>query len=130
MGLLFGVSLLLLGGLLGACSGGPGEGGAHTSQIGSVSSAPTTVNVAADEMSFSFETMPTKAGTYTFVIKNQGKIEHTFVIEGNGRDYHTKGIAPGTSESLTVDLAPGQYNFVCSVFGHAIAGMRGSFTLS
>jgi uncharacterized cupredoxin-like copper-binding protein len=81
-------------------------------------------------MSITFETMPTRAGKYTFVVTNRGSLEHNFVLEGNGVNYQTKIIPPQSSESLTADLAPGTWHFVCSVPGHALVGMRGSFTVS
>lgn len=136
----FALGLVLLGGLVGACSGGgtSSDGSAKTTQTqtqtqtqtSNVSTVATTVNVTTMEMSFSFDPMPTKAGRITFVVTNHGKIKHDFVLEANGREYATSKLSPGASETLTVDLGPGTYNFVCNVFGHNFAGMQGSFTLS
>ncbi|MCC7164825.1 MAG: cupredoxin domain-containing protein [Anaerolineae bacterium] len=138
----FVLGLVVVGGLVGACSGGGASSGvsaattqtsnvrATTTQTGNVSAAATTVNVTMTEMSFSLDPMPTKAGQITFVVTNHGKIKHNFVLEANGREYATQKIPPGGSETFTVDLGPGTYNFVCTVFGHNLAGMQGSFTLA
>jgi uncharacterized cupredoxin-like copper-binding protein len=129
---IFAVTLVLLAGLIGACSGGsPGRSNSSNNTTNTANSAvATTVNVTTTEMSFAFDPMPTRAGKITFVVTNNGKIEHNFVVQGNGIESGTKMIPPGGSQSITLDLAPGTYDFVCGVFGHAIAGMRGSFTLS
>lgn len=128
----FVLGLVLVGGLVGACSGGSPNtrGSANTTQSDNVSLIASTVNVSMAEMSFSFDPMPTRAGRITFVVTNHGKIKHNFALQANGREYATAKLAPGASETLTVDLGPGTYNFVCSVFGHNLAGMQGSFTLA
>lgn len=130
--LYFALGLVLVGGLLGACSGGSriSSSSSPTTPTGGADTAANTVNVTTTEMEFRFDPMPTQAGRITFVVTNHGKIEHNFVVQGQGRDYATKMIPPGSSETLTVDLAPGTYNFVCAVLGHNFAGMQGSFTLS
>jgi uncharacterized cupredoxin-like copper-binding protein len=61
---------------------------------------------------------------------SRGHIEHNFVISGNGVNHSTKLIPPGSSDSMTLALAPGRYDFMCSVPGHAIVGMSGSFILN
>lgn len=129
-----GIAVLLVSSFLGACAGGS-AGTANrnsdtTIQTGSTNTTTATVHVIADEMSFTIDTMPTHAGTITFVVTNQGHIQHQFVIDGNGHNDATRMLDPGASQTLTVQLAPGQYNFVCSVPGHALMGMKGSFTLS
>lgn len=126
---LLALGLVLVGGLVGACSGGRANKSNNLPQTGSADLVASTVNVTTTEMAFHFDPMPTRAGRITFVVANNGKIEHNFVIQANGRDYATKMIPPGSSETLIVELGPGTYNFVCSVFGHNFAGMQGAFTL-
>lgn len=126
--LYFATAILLFAGFLGACSSrAPQTNNDSTSQ--SNNTAAPVANVVTSEMKITFDSQPTRAGKITFVVKNEGKIEHSFALDGNGVDYHTKHLQPGETETITADLPPGQYEFVCSVFGHAIAGMRGSFTL-
>jgi uncharacterized cupredoxin-like copper-binding protein len=126
--ILFAIGLVLAAGLVGACSGG-GANRTNKTNSAANSGVATTVNVNITEMSFAFDPMPTQAGEITFVVYNNGVIEHNFVVQGNGIESGTKMIPPGSSQSITLDLAPGTYSFVCGVFGHAIAGMKGTFTL-
>lgn len=41
----------------------------------------------------------------------------------------TRVLGPGESETLTVKLPPGEYPFLCSFPGHALAGMKGVLTV-
>jgi uncharacterized cupredoxin-like copper-binding protein len=90
----------------------------------------TTVNVVAQDFSFTLDAAQVNAGTITFVVQNKGSMPHDFAIEGNGVDQKTAMIQPGQSGSLTVNLQPGIYIYVCTVPGHAILGMRGELTVN
>jgi len=61
-----------------------------------------------------------------FVVKNIGKLGHNFVI-GNGQ---TTVLKPGKSQTINVTLAKGKRKYVCSITGHAAAGMRGTLTVT
>jgi uncharacterized cupredoxin-like copper-binding protein len=89
----------------------------------------TTVNVTARNFAFSFDVTEAKAGTITFVVKNEGTMPHDFEIRGSGVRQKTNLLEPGETESLTVDLQPGTYTYVCTVPGHDSLGMKGSFTV-
>jgi uncharacterized cupredoxin-like copper-binding protein len=130
MAVLLAAVLVVAGILLGACGRTAANGSTSSRQPGSADTAATTVNVVTDEMSITFETMPTRAGSYTFVVMNRGELQHDFMLEGNGTNYQTRKIVPQSSQVLTVELVPGTYKFMCSVPGHALVGMRGSFTVS
>ena len=64
-------------------------------------------------------------GRYTFVVKNNGKIDHDLAIEGAKVTGPTKTplIKPGGTAKITVSLAVGTYTLYCSVPGHREAGM-------
>jgi uncharacterized cupredoxin-like copper-binding protein len=98
----------------------------------------TTINVTAgnpSELAFKFSkisNLPT--GTIVFNVKNVGKVVHDFKIctvptstaldtcTGKG----TKRIKPGKSAKLTFNFKfEGKYEFLCTVPGHASAGMKG-----
>ncbi len=127
--IIFGITLVLLAGLVGACSG-RASGSSSNMAPGADNGVATTVNVVTSEMSFALDPLPTQAGKITFIVTNNGKIEHDFVVKGNGVQAGTKMIPPGGSETITLTLAPGTYEFVCAVFGHSFAGMQGNFTLN
>jgi uncharacterized cupredoxin-like copper-binding protein len=61
----------------------------------------------------------------TFVFKNVGHVLHDFKI--NGRK--TPLIQPGRSATLIVTFRKGRYPYLCTVPGHAAAGMKGVFTV-
>ena len=62
-----------------------------------------------------------------FTVINKGKISHDFKIGGK----KTKSLAPGKRQILTVRFAKkGQYAFLCTLFGHAKAGMKGKYAIA
>jgi uncharacterized cupredoxin-like copper-binding protein len=105
---------------------------AATTTASTTTQAPTATKVAVSETEFkiTFAQTPTKAGSYAFAVKNDGKVPHDFVVEGNGVKEKTKLLNPGASDTLKVDLKPGTYDVYCSVPGHKQAGMDVKLTLS
>ena len=89
----------------------------------------TTVNVVAKNMKFALDPSQASAGTITFVVTNDDPMPHDFAIEVNGVEHKTAIIDAGKTETLTVDLEPGTYKHRCTVTGHSLAGMRGTFTV-
>jgi len=86
----------------------------------------TTVTVSMFEMGFKLSTTVVPRGTVIFKVVNDGKVPHDFRIGGKGTEY----LDSGQSETLTVGLAkPGQFTFLCTVSGHAGAGMIGTLTV-
>ena len=86
-----------------------------------------TVNVAASEFKFVLSAKSAGRGLVTFKVKNVGKLSHDFQI--NGRK--TKMLSPGQSDTLRVTfLRKGAYPYICTVPGHAAAGMKGVFTIT
>jgi uncharacterized cupredoxin-like copper-binding protein len=86
--------------------------------------AATTVTVTAKEFKFVLSTKSAKAGKVTFKVKNGGKLAHDFKIAGK----KTPMLKPGKSASLTVTIKKGKNSYICTVAGHAAAGMKGTFT--
>jgi len=70
-----------------------------------------------------------KAGTYTFVVTNQGPSSHNLTINGPGvSNQGTPTFGPGT-KNLTVKLSNGTYDLYCSVPGHKALGMDTHITV-
>ena len=61
----------------------------------------------------------------TFTVLNKGHVSHDFKIGGK----KTALISPGKSAKLAVLLKPGKAAYLCTVPGHAAAGMKGTLTV-
>ena len=87
----------------------------------------TRVNVAASEFKFVLNKKTAKRGIVVFKVTNVGKISHDFEISGR----KTKMLSHGQSATLRVTfLRKGHYPYKCTVPGHAVAGMKGVFTIT
>jgi uncharacterized cupredoxin-like copper-binding protein len=87
----------------------------------------TRVNVAASEFKFVLSKKTAKRGIVVFTVTNVGKIEHDFKISGR----KTRLLSHGQKATLRVTfLRKGHYDYVCTVPGHAAAGMKGVFTIT
>jgi len=93
-------------------------------------SAATSVPVSETEFKIMLPKSTLAAGSYSFEVKNDGKIDHDLVVQGNGVDAKTPTISPGNSATLKVDLKPGTYDVYCSIPGHKPAGMDLKLTVS
>ena len=67
-----------------------------------------------------------RPGKVTFVFKNIGHVSHDFKISGK----RTPLERPGKTARLVVTFKKkGKYTYLCTVPGHAAAGMKGVFTV-
>jgi uncharacterized cupredoxin-like copper-binding protein len=83
-----------------------------------------SVTVTATEFKFKLSATTAPMGTVIFTVVNKGKVTHDFKIAGK----KTPLLKPGKSAKLTVTLKAGKYKYICTVAGHAAAGMKGTFT--
>jgi uncharacterized cupredoxin-like copper-binding protein len=91
---------------------------------GSTAATATAVKVSAKEFKFVLSRHKAPHGKVTFNVVNKGKLAHDFKIAGK----KTKLLKPGRKAKLTVTLKKGKkYRYVCTVPGHAAAGMKGTF---
>ena len=97
------------------------EAGAHGSE--------TMLHVVATGFTFALDAAQVRAGTITFLARNDGAISHDFAIQGQGVAHKIALLKPGHTASLTVDLQPGTYTYTCTVPGHALLGMKGTLTV-
>jgi uncharacterized cupredoxin-like copper-binding protein len=87
----------------------------------------TTIQVKGGEFFFRLSTKSlARPGKVTFVFKNVGSVAHDFKINGK----RTPLLQPGSSSRLVVTFKKkGRYPYLCTVLGHAAAGMKGVFTV-
>jgi uncharacterized cupredoxin-like copper-binding protein len=102
----------------------------------------TTVNVVAgkpSEFKFTLSTKTVKKGTVTFKLTNTGNLPHDLKIcsspTGGANNSCTGQTTPQISKggSATLKLTftkAGTYEYLCTVPGHAAAGMKGDLTVT
>ena len=97
-------------------------------------SAGTSVGVAEREFSLAVYRTSVPAGKVTFNVRNYGMDPHDLAVRGV-RPYRrergrTPEIRPTENARLTVTLdRPGRYELLCTLPGHAKAGMRQTITV-
>jgi uncharacterized cupredoxin-like copper-binding protein len=95
---------------------------------GSSSTDVTTVNVTLGKPSELKITLSKKTigkGVTTFKVTNKGSLSHDFKIAGR----KTRMLSNGKSATLRTILKKGKYAYLCTVPGHAAAGMKGTLTV-
>jgi plastocyanin len=93
---------------------------------GPSASAATTVTVTMTEFKFVLSKTKVAHGTVTFKLVNKGKVQHDFKIAGK----KSKMIQPGKTGTLVVALRAGKLPYICTVPGHAAAGMKGKLAVT
>jgi uncharacterized cupredoxin-like copper-binding protein len=83
------------------------------------------IKVTATEFKFALSTKSVAHGSVTFTVVNKGKLAHDFKIGGK----KTAMLAPGKSGKVTVTLKAGKFPYLCTVPGHAAAGMKGTLVV-
>jgi uncharacterized cupredoxin-like copper-binding protein len=123
---------------LAACSGGANAAGATgpaAISIRPIASGPVSkdamiVPVSETEFKIGLPRTSFKAGTYTFVVRNNGRAPHSLRISGPGVAAATRTLSAGQSAKLTVTLRRGRYELDCPVDNHAALGMRRGITVT
>jgi len=120
-----------------ASSAGPAAASPGASAAASTAPQPTTAAVAgvslgtlkieAFDLGFKPNALTVdKAGTYTMEFKNTGTIAHDITPEGG----ETHPAQPGETVTFDVAVPAGGLPFICSVPGHAAAGMTGTISVA
>lgn len=90
--------------------------------------AATTVQVEFIDIAFNPDELTIPADTdVTLQFTNNGAAVHNFLIEEP--EVFSGDLAPGATSELVVNLPAGEYEFICSIPGHAAAGMVGTLTV-
>ncbi|HEY2333894.1 MAG TPA: plastocyanin/azurin family copper-binding protein [Solirubrobacterales bacterium] len=90
-----------------------------------------TLQLAASSTALAFDktTLASKPGKVTIDLSNPASIEHDVAIEQNGKVIAESELISKGKTSVTANLAPGTYAYLCTVPGHAEAGMEGVLTV-
>jgi plastocyanin len=90
-----------------------------------------TLQLAADpsEIAFDKTSLTSKPGKVTIDFNNPAPIEHDVAIEKDGKVIAKSELITQSKTSVSAELAPGTYTFLCTVPGHAEAGMEGTLTV-
>jgi uncharacterized cupredoxin-like copper-binding protein len=105
--------------------GKPGAAAAAATPAVSAGNSAATVTVTATEFRFTLSQASVPHGTVVFKVENRGKLAHDFSIGGKTSSL----VAPNKSTTLTVTLDAGKLLYICTVPGHASAGMKGNLTV-
>jgi plastocyanin len=90
-----------------------------------------TLQLKASPTQIAFDTtqLSSKPGKVTIDFENPAAIEHDVAIEQDGKEIAKSALITEGKTSVSADLAPGTYTFLCTVPGHAEAGMEGTLTV-
>lgn len=103
----------------------------------------SAVSVALVEWKLLPGQVTVRAGRVTFVVRNEGTMDHEFLVLRSDRHHHSlkvKGgqavetgrlgeipkIPAGTSKRITLKVPPGKYIMLCNMLGHYQAGQFAS----
>jgi plastocyanin len=104
---------------------GEAEGSKQGSSTVSGPGGTLALKASPTELAFDKKSLSSKPGEVTIDFDNPSAIPHNVAIEQNGEIIEeSETLAEGTT-SITAPLGPGEYRFLCTVPGHAEAGMEG-----
>jgi len=110
-----------------------------TASAADITSSGRAVSVALIEWKLLPAQINVRAGRVTFLVRNDGTMDHEFLVLHSDRHHHSlkvKGgkavetgrlgeiprIPSGTSRRITLKLPPGRYVMLCNMLGHYQAG--------
>lgn len=80
------------------------------------------VTVTMTDYKFRLSKATVQRGTVVFTVVNSGEVVHDFKIAGRKTPIYEAGMSGSLKVAFT---KPGRYPFLCTVPGHALAGMKG-----
>jgi uncharacterized cupredoxin-like copper-binding protein len=102
-------------------------GAQHAGRTAAQVSAVTVTTGKPAEFRFALTKKTVPKGTVNFLVINKGALPHDFKIAG----HKTTLLSPGQAKTLKVTfLKAGKYPYLCTVTGHAAAGMKGILTVT
>ena len=87
-----------------------------------------TLKLSASPTQIAFDTreLTSEPGKVTIDFSNPATIEHDVAIEKDGAEIAASPLIANGKTTVSADLTPGSYTFLCTVPGHAEAGMQGT----
>lgn len=85
-----------------------------------------TLRISLKDFNLDPDNVTGKAGTITFVLKNEGRYTHDFRVEGQGIDDKAPKVGQGRTFEWQIALTPGTYRISCPISNHADRGMTGT----
>lgn len=125
--------------LAAGCGGGARRSGGRALHITKADRGSYDVVVEARDITFDAKQYTTPAGTVKVGYVEAGKLVHDLVVQDaagaklriDGGDDEGKLVVTSHSDAAgTIDLAPGAYTLICTVPGHAAAGMKAALTVT
>jgi len=116
----------------GAAGTGGAGGGAKPGAAPAKAGGPGgTLQLAASptEIAFDKKALHSRPGKVTIELTNPATLEHDVAIEQDSKEIAVSETIGKGKTSVSADLAPGDYTFLCTVPGHAEAGMEGTLTV-
>lgn len=91
----------------------------------------STLQLAASPTDLAFDTtsLTSKPGKVTIDFDNPAALEHNVAIDQDGKELATSETITEGKTAVSADLAAGTYTFLCTVPGHAEAGMEGTLVV-
>ena len=115
--------------LAAGCGGSSSSGGSSGSSLPKGSGQVISIPVSDSGFSFTKTTATATAGVITLQSKNPQSVSHDISIKGTGVSQQGNMVSNGGTSQVTLTLKPGTYQFLCTVPGHAAAGMKGVLTV-
>lgn len=113
-------------------AGGEEGGGEATEEPGAGAAGPGgTLQLKASPTEIAYDTteLTSKPGKVTIDFDNPAALEHNVAIEQDGKEIAVSETLTEGKTSVSADLAPDTYTFLCTVPGHAEAGMQGTLVV-
>jgi len=90
-----------------------------------------TLQLAASPTDLAFDktSLTSKPGKVTIDFDNPAALEHNVAIDQGGKEIATSETIAEGKTSVSADLAPGTYTYLCTIPGHAEAGMEGTLVV-
>ena len=102
-------------------------GAATAAPAASVTAATTTVTVTATDFHFKLSRTSVPKGKVLFKLVNKGQVAHNFRILGHA----TRLTSPGKTTTMSITFTrAGSFAYLCTVPGHAAAGMKGKLKVT